>query len=31
MNRLSLEKNHKEMRKGIEVSYDKLTYAIDKS
>lgn len=31
MNRLSLEKNYKAMRKGIEVSYDKLTYAIDKS
>ena len=31
MKRLSLEKNHKAMRKKIEVTYDKLTYVIDKS
>jgi hypothetical protein len=29
MKRLSLEKNNKAMRKGIEVTFDKLTYAID--
>ena len=31
MKRLSLEKDHKAMRKKIEVTYDKLTYVIDKS
>ena len=31
MKRLSLEKNHKAMRKKIEVIYDKSTYVIDKS
>jgi len=31
MKRLSLEKNHKAMRKKIEVTYDKSTYVIDKS
>ncbi|WP_160686930.1 GNAT family N-acetyltransferase [Clostridium sp. C2-6-12] len=30
MARVSFEKDHKAMRKGIEVTYDKLTYAIDK-
>ena len=30
MKRLRLEKNHKAMRKKIEVTYDKLTYVIDK-
>ena len=31
MKRLSLEKNKKAMRKKIEVTYNKLTYVIDKS
>jgi ribosomal-protein-alanine N-acetyltransferase len=31
MKRLKLEKNYKAMRNGIEVTYDKLTYVIDKS
>ena len=31
MKRLKLEKNYKAMKKGIEVTYDKLTYVIDKS
>lgn len=30
MTRLSLEKDYKAMRKGIEVAYNKLTYVIDK-
>lgn len=30
MTRLGLEKNNKAIRKGIEVTYDKLIYAIDK-
>lgn len=31
MRRLSLEKNQKGVRKQIEVTYDRLTYVIDKS